>query len=163
MRLRKVQQETVNSPMRQPDRPMHHPSRLVRVELLDQIPEYLLLEGPWVMARVKLLRGLLNWGAPMPSTPEDIAPTALRNAIIGHAYEAVELLHHRGKVRFDHSHFLAAIQYQCERRIVEMIVESNNNQPTPFIDPFDKRIYNRAMYLEWAGDPMGRQILKDML
>ena len=114
------------------------------------------------LAKAKLIRGLLNWGATIPTKPRSTAP-AMMYAIYEREYLAVDLLHNTGKVPFDHRHFRAAILHNCGRGILDMIVESNNNQPEPFIDPFDRRIYNRAMELEWAGDPMGRQILNDVL
>lgn len=162
-RLRNVQQERVDRSTRHPDRSMHDPSRFFRADFLDEIPGGLLLGKPWDRAKVNFIRGLLNWGATIPTKPRSTAPAAMMYAIYERQYLAVELLHNTGKVCFDHRHFRAAIMNTCERRIVEMIVESNNNQPEPFIDPFDRRIYRWAMELEWDGDPMGRQILNDVL
>ena len=158
MQLRKVQQDTGGHAMRHPERLMHHPSRPVRVEFLDQIPSEVLLGGLWDQAKVNFIRGLLNWGATIPTKPRSTAPAAMKYAICQDQYLAVRLLHNTGKVPFDHRHFQSAVLNGCEWRIVEMILESNQNQPEPFIDPFDRRIYKRAMELEWDGDPMGRQI-----
>ena len=46
--------------------------------------------------------------------------------------------------------FQAAVLGDCDKRIVKMMVESNNRQPQPFIDPFDRRIYDRAMLMDQA-------------
>ena len=73
------------------------------------------------------------------------------NAIVENKYLAVNLLYNYGQVRFHHKHFQAAVLGDCDKRVVEMMVESNNRQPQPFIDPFDRRIYDRAMLMDQAG------------
>ena len=85
------------------------------------------------------------------------------NAIVENKYLAVNLLYNYGQVRFHHKHFQAAVLGDCDKRVVEMMVESNNRQPQPFIDPFDRRIYDQAMLMDQAGNPMGRKILEDVL
>lgn len=84
------------------------------------------------------------------------------NAILENKYRAVSLLHKYGEVKFHHKHFQAAVLHNCERRIIEMIVESNNQFRRPFIDLSDKSIYDHAMGLEQAGNPLGRQLLDDV-
>ena len=135
----------------------------VRAADLTGIPKELLLQKPWGPAKVKLIHRLLQWGATIPTRPKYIARNALMNAIVENKYLAVNLLHKYGEVSFHHKHFQAAILGDCDKRIVEMIVEANNSQPRPFINPFDRRIYDRAMLMDQAGNPMGRQLLKDVL
>ena len=153
-RLQKVQEGTVD-PLR------YKVSRYVRAACLTKIPGELLLQKPWGPAKVKLIRRLLRWGATIPTKPRSIARNAMMNAIVEHRYPAVNLLYKYGQVQFEHKHFRAAILGDCDKRIVEMIVESNNRRP--FIDPFDRRVYDQAMLMDQAGNPMVRQILRDVL
>ena len=163
---RKLQREVLRLqkvPERIVDPRRYRATRRVRVVSLTQIPRELMLQKPWGPAKVKLIHRLLKWGAVIPTRPKYIARDAMMNAIVENKYLAVNLLYEYGKVRFHHKHFQAAILVDCDRRIVEMIIESSNSQPRPFLDPFDRRIYERAMLMESAGNPMGRQILKDVL
>ena len=96
-------------------------------------------------------------------SPESIARTAMMNAIVENKYLAVNLLYNYFQVPFHHEHFQAAVLGDCDKRIVEMIVESNKRQVLPFIDLFDGRIYDRAVLMQRAGNPMGRQLLTDVL
>lgn len=156
LRLWKVQMGVV-------DLPKHCPYGHVRAAFLTKIPRQLLLQKPWSAAKVKLIHRLLKWGAQIPTRPEHIRFDAMMNVIIEQKYLAVNLLYNYGHVQFHHKHFQAAVLHGCNKRIVEMIVESNNQQHAPFIDPFDEIIYNQAMLMWSAGDPMGRQLLTDVL
>ena len=153
LRLEEVQAGTVNP---------YQGRRYVRVAVLTKIPRGLLLQKPWGPTKVKLIHRMLQWGATIPMRPQYIVRRAMMNAIIENIYQAVNLLHKSGKVPFHHKHFRAAIQGGCDKRIVEMMIESNKRQPRPFIDPSDRRTYVRVILMERAGDPMGRRILKDV-
>ena len=153
MRRQKARQGTVNHPG-------SHPYR-VCAAFLAQIPRELLLQKSWGQARIKLLHRLLKWGVHIFTRPDNIQREALMNAILENKFRAVSLLHTYGKVQFHHKHFQAAVLHNCERRIIEMIVEGNQNR-RPFIDLSDKSIYDHAMELDQAGNPMGRQLLDDV-
>ena len=161
---RKAQEEISGVPQEHSfEGPQYHPRRLVRAALWTEIPKQLLLQKPWGKANVRLIHRLLKWGARIPRKPEYIAFDAMMNAIIEQKYLAVNLLHNYGYVGFHHKHFQAAVLHGCDKKIVEMIVEANNQQQTPFIDPFDRLIYNRAMAMEEAGNPMGQKLLREVL
>ena len=156
LRRKKAQRGRVN-------RLRYHRSRRVHLELLTRIPKELLLRKPWGPAKVKLIYRLLQWGAAIPKRPKHIADNAMMNAIVENKYLAVNLLHKYCQVRFIHQHFLAAVLGDCDKRIVEMIIGSNNSQPQPFINRYDHRIYGKAKLLDEAGNPLGRQLLKHVL
>lgn len=159
---RKVQHETMRL-QKAHKHPDWHPDSLVRAAFLAQIPRELLLQKSWGQAKVKLLHRLLKWGAMLPIKPYNIQREAMMNAIIENKYRAVNLLHIYGKVHFYHKHFQTAVLHDCERRIIEMIVQTNNQDRMPFIDRFDERIYDHAMQLDQAGNPMGQLLLQDVL
>ena len=155
LRLQKLQVGIIN-----PINYHHH--RRVRLEFPIRIPNELLLQKPWGPAKVKLIHRLWQWGAIIPMRPKYIADNAMMNAIVENQYLAVNLLRNYCKVLFNHQHFQAAVLGDCDKRIVEMIVGFNNSQPRPFINPFDYGIYKKAKLLDEAGNPMGRQLLKDV-
>ena len=141
----------------------YYRSDRVQAQYLTLIPKELLLQKPWGPAKVKLIHRLLQWGAMIPSRPKHAARSAIMNAIIENNYLAVNLLHNYCKVRFHHEHFQAAVLGDCEKRIVEMIIGYNNRQRQPFINPFDAHIAKKAKLMDQAGNPMGRQLLRDVL
>lgn len=141
----------------------HYPSHRVRLAYLTELPKELLLQKPWGPAKVKLIHRLLQWDAGIPTRPRHIADNAMMNAIVENNYPAVNILHKYGRVRFNHQHFRAALLGDCDKRIVEMILGFNNSQPQPFINRFDKQIYDRAKQMDQARNPIGRQLLKDVL
>lgn len=155
MRLQKAQQGTVNDSG-------VHPDQHVRAAFFTEMPRELLLQKSWGQAKVKLLHRLLKWGVRLPLRPYNIQRQAMMNAILKNNYRAVNILHSHGGVHFHHRHFKVAVLYGCERRIIEMIVETNNKHRRPFIDTSDRRVYNRVMEWDQAGKPMGRQLLKDV-
>ena len=156
MRLQNPQ-GTVNRPGWRSDS-----DRLVCAASLAQIPRELLLQKPWGQAKIKLLHRLLKWGVHIFTRPYNILREAMLNAILENNYRAVNLLHNHGAVQFHHKHFQAAVLHDCERRIVEMIVETKQYMRS-FIDLSDKSIHNHAMELDQAGNPMGRWLLEDVL
>ena len=141
----------------------YYRSGRVRAQYLTLIPKELLLQKPWGPAKVKLIHRLLQWGAMIPTRPKHAARSAIMNAIIENNYLAVNLLHNYCKERFVHKHFQAAVLGDCEKRIVEMIIDFNKRQRQPFINPFDPHIANKAKLMDQAGNPMGRQLLRDVL
>ena len=155
LRFQDVQEGTV-------DPLIYQDSRRVRAANLTEIPKELLLQRPWAPAKVKLIHRMLQWGAKILTEHEYILGRAMMNAIIEHSYLAVNLLSIYCRVPFHHKHFRAAILSGCDERIVEMIVGSNKRPPWPFIDPSDRRVYDRLMQMDRAGNPMGRQILEDI-
>ena len=153
MRLQKARLGTVNHPE-------GRPYCRVRASFFAEIPRELLLQKSWGPTKVKLLHRLLRWGVRLPNKPYHIQREAMLNAILKNNFRAVNILHNHGGVCFHHKHFQAAVLHDCETRIVNMMMETNNNGPNWFIDPSDEMVYNRAMDLYQAGDPMSRQLLK---
>ena len=155
MRLQKARLGTINHPE-------GRPYCRVRASFFAEIPRELLLQKSWGPTKVKLLHRLLRWGVRLPNKPYHIQPEAMLNAILKNNYRAVNILHNHGGVDFHHKHFQAAVLHDCERRIIEMILEDNDKHRRPFIDSSDKTVYNRLMEWDQARNPMGRQILEDV-
>ena len=155
MRLQKARLGTVRDPE-------GHPCCRVRASSFAEIPSELLLQKSWGPTKVKLLHRLLHWGVRLTNKPYYIQREAMLNAILKNNYRAVNILHNHGGVNFHHEHFQAAVLRDCEKRIIEMIVESNNKHHSPFIDSSDKSVYNTLMEWDQVGNPIGRRILEDV-